>query len=205
MKNVLTVLYIIFLLSACVQRDKRIPAHDFQLVLREMFLTDVILEREGQWRDLADSSIVYIPILEKHGYTVEQFLATMDYYAGRPSRYKSLLTRLRNSMDAERIDYNERMAVVNERKALAERFNRWLRDTVPSRHDFVVKQSLLRILAPDSSQIMPWRADTDSLYVESPLRVRPVIDTLICRDTIPMYLVPRREVRPRGMLNIQLD
>ncbi|HHV04665.1 MAG: DUF4296 domain-containing protein [Bacteroidales bacterium] len=205
MKIVLTVLCLISLLPACSHQGKRIPADDFQLVLRDMFMTDVILEQEAQWDHLADSTMVYIPILEKHGYTADQFLATLDYYIGRPSRYKSLLTRLRNSMNAERTEYNERMARIKEKKVLVERFNHWLHDTVPSRHDFVLKQSLQRILAPDSSLIHPWRADTDSLYKERPLRVLPVIDTLTYRDTIPIYLVPPHKIKLRNMLNIQLD
>ncbi|MDD4919938.1 MAG: DUF4296 domain-containing protein [Bacteroidales bacterium] len=205
MRNALTLLYLIILLPACKNGIKRIPADDFQLVLRDMFMTDLILERDGTLNRLADSTLVYPPILEKSGYTSEQFLATMDYYSTRPSRFKSILVRLRKSLDQEREQFNEQLTYKEQQKALIERFKGWLSDTVPNRHDLVLKQSLRQILPYDPAREQVWRMDRDSLFKEKPLRVLPVIDTMSGRDSIPLYLDRPKPFKPRGLINIKLD
>jgi hypothetical protein len=170
-----------------------------------MFLTDLILERDGTLGRLADSTLVYPPILEKHGYTTEQFLATLDHYASRPARFKSLLTQLRRNINAERSAYNEQLSYIARQKELVEHFNAWLKDSVPGIHDVIFKQSLLRILPPDSSQIQPWRMDRDSLFKDPALRLLPVIDTLTCRDSVPLYLTRPKTIIPRIRVSINLD
>ncbi|HPJ82584.1 MAG: DUF4296 domain-containing protein [Bacteroidales bacterium] len=205
MRNALTVLCIILLLPACKNGIKRIPADDFQLLLRDMFMTDLILERDGTLSRLADSTLVYPPIFEKSGYTSEQFLATMEYYSTRPSRFKSMLSKLRKSLNEERTLFNEQLTYKEEQKALVERFKGWLNDTVPGRHDLALKQSLRRILPYDPSREQAWRMDRDSLYKEKPLRILPVIDTLSGRDSIPFYLERPKPFKPRGVINIKLN
>jgi hypothetical protein len=196
---------IVFLTGCTGLSDRRIPKEDFQLVLKEMFLTDLILERDGTLGRLADSTLVYPPILEKHGYTTEQFLATLDHYASRPARFKSLLTQLRRNINAERSAYNEQLSYIARQKELVTRFNAWLKDSVPGIHDLVFKQSLLRILPPDSSQLQPWRMDRDSLYKDPALRLLPVIDTLSHKDSVPLYLSRPKNVIPRIRVSINLD
>ncbi|MFA5768542.1 MAG: DUF4296 domain-containing protein [Bacteroidales bacterium] len=206
MRIALTVVCTIFFLTGCTGPSaRRIPKEDFQLVLREMFLTDLILERDGTLGRLADSTLVYPPILEKYGYTTEQFLATLDHYASRPARFKSLLTQLRRNINAERLAYNEQLSYNARQKELVARFNSWLKDSVPGIHDMVFKQSLLRILPPDSSQVQPWRMDRDSLYKDPALRLLPVIDTLSYRDSIPVFLARPKTVIPRIKVSINLD
>ncbi len=82
-----------------------------------MFLTDLILEQDGTLGRLADSTLVYPPILKR--ITTEQFLATLDYYASRPARFKSLLTQLRGNINAERSAYNEKLFCIARQKELA--------------------------------------------------------------------------------------
>ena len=205
MRNALIVLCLIFWLPACNNGARRIPAEDFQLILRDMFMTDLILERDGSLKSLADSTLVYPPVFEKSGYTTEQFMVTMDYYSSRPTRFKSILTRLRKSLDQERTQYNELLTYKEEQKALVERFKNWLSDTIPGRHDQVLKQSLRRILPYDPSRDQTWRMDQDSIYKEKPLRILPVIDTMSGRDSIPLYLERPKQFKPRGMITIKLD
>ncbi|MDD5714698.1 MAG: DUF4296 domain-containing protein [Bacteroidales bacterium] len=202
MKRVLTVFFLLVVFCSCVKAGKRISSDDFRVVLREMFLADLILERDGTLSRLADSTLVYPPILEKYGYTTEQFLATMEYYAGRPARFKSLLTRVRRTLNEERTEYNQRLTWLNEQKALVERFNNWLNDTVSGRHDFVAKQSLKRILPADPSDKQTWRMDRDSSYAVPSGKLLAVIDTLQVRDSVPLYLSAPRSFRPR--INISL-
>ncbi len=148
--------------TSCHVTTKRIPADRFQEVLRELFLTDLMLERDGNLSRMADSLLVYPPILEKHGYTAEQFLATLDYYTRRPARFKSLLARLRKSLNQERTAYNKKREHLNRQRGLSERFNRWLEDTLTDRRVAVQKRALRQLLAS---------ADTTTRHHPIPLKL----------------------------------
>jgi len=192
-------------LASCQGTTKRIPGDRFQEVLRDLFITDLILERDGTLTDMADSLLVYPPIFEKHGYTSEQFLATMDYYTRRPARFKSLLSRLRKSLIEERTAYNKQFEYINRQKVYAERFNRWLQDSLTDRRTEVQKRALLRLLATTGtagatgtsafSHFGPWQLEPDDLLTTGPMgdkaafrRVLPVLPELPDPEGIPMYL-----------------
>lgn len=138
---------LIALAASCHSRIKRIPGDDFQLILRDLFITDLLLERDGDLHRMADSLLVYPPILEKHGYTTESFLYTVDYYTRRPTRFKSLLIRLRKQLNEERIAYNKRREHLDKQKAFADRFNNRLKDSLTDRRNLVQKQYLTHILS----------------------------------------------------------
>ena len=138
---------LIGLAVSCQSQIKRIPGDDFQLILRDLFITDLLLERDGDLYRMADSLLVYPPILEKHGYTRESFLYTVDYYTRRPTRFKSLLIRLRKQLNEERTAYNKRQEYLDKQKAFVDRFNNWLKDSLTDRRNLVQKQYLTQILS----------------------------------------------------------
>ncbi len=137
---------LIGLAVSCQSRIKRIPGDDFQLILRDLFITDVLLERDGDLHRMTDSLLVYPPILEKHGYTRESFLYTVDYYTRRPTRFKSLLIRLRKQLNEERTAYNKRQQHLDKQKAFVDRFNNRLKDSLTDRRNLVQKQYLTQLL-----------------------------------------------------------
>lgn len=186
-------LFSLLLFTSCSK--ERIPKEDFKKVLKDIFLTDLIIQREGQLSQMADSALVYKPVLDKHGYTTGQFLATLDYYVGRPDRLKSLLRQLRESVNEERTAFNAYVSELQASKELSKRFHSWLHDN-SNRYDFVPREALKQILSPDLSAIPVWRMDRDSLYKAPRLRILPVLDTCSVKDSVPVYLLRSKQVMP---------
>ncbi|MFY9115967.1 MAG: DUF4296 domain-containing protein [Bacteroidales bacterium] len=170
---------------SCHIKVKKIPGDDFQWILRDLFMTDLILERDGELSRMADSLLVYPPVLEKHGYTQQEFLVTVDYYTRRPSRFKSLLSRLRTSLNEERKAYTKKQEYLNKQQTYIDSYNNWLKDTLTDRRSMVQKQCLTKLLSIT-------KKDTFSLlepdYQAPYLRVLPVWEEPRGPGDIPPFL-----------------
>lgn len=52
-----------------------------------MILADQRINHDYSARQMADTSLVYAPILKKHGYSVEDYQKSVEYYIKNPDRY----------------------------------------------------------------------------------------------------------------------
>jgi hypothetical protein len=78
---VLVSAFVVLLLAGCNEKDgKVIPRGTLAEIYAEMLVTDQwILDTPGV-RMIADTSLVYAPILEKYGYSTEDYIYTVDIY-----------------------------------------------------------------------------------------------------------------------------
>ena len=108
------------LLSSCSGRDERtvIPRRQLAKIYAEMLVTDQWITTTPGMRMIADTSLVYMPILEKYGYDLDDYLKSVDVYMDDPERFARIL---RNSgeiigkqlKDAEvRLEEHKRLAAL---------------------------------------------------------------------------------------------
>ena len=92
------------ILSSCVKDDAEvIPRAKMAKIYAEMFETDQwILATQGI-RLMADTSLVYEPILNKYGYDVNDYMKTVDSYMDDPERFAKVLRNSGEILD-ERIE-----------------------------------------------------------------------------------------------------
>lgn len=105
------VLLSVLLLTAvvgCSRGPKIIPEKEFGALYADLLLTDQWINNHLIERRKADTTLVYASVLEKHGYSNEQVVASMKYYLQDPVRYKramevavSRIERRYNELDAE--------------------------------------------------------------------------------------------------------
>ena len=106
------------LLTSCVKDDVEvIPRAKMAKIYAEMFETDQwILVTQGI-RLVADTSLVYEPILNKYGYDVYDYLATVDSYMDDPERYAKVLRNtgkiLEERMEGVRKAIQHQAAIAN--------------------------------------------------------------------------------------------
>lgn len=91
-RYIFPVLAVAVLLSSCSGgKDKVISRRDLAEIYAEMLLTDQwILSHPGN-RQIADTSLVYEPILNKYGYTTEDYVRTVDKYMDDPERFSRVV------------------------------------------------------------------------------------------------------------------
>lgn len=80
------------LLTACKKDEARvIPRGKLSQIYAEMLLTDQWITMTPGMRMIADTSLVYEPILEKYGYTSADYRKTVEAYMDDPERYSRIL------------------------------------------------------------------------------------------------------------------
>jgi hypothetical protein len=76
-------------LVSCGQRV--ISRGDLAEIYAEMLLTDQWISSNPRVRHIADTSLVYAPILDKYGYTKEEYVRSIDKYMDDPERFSRIL------------------------------------------------------------------------------------------------------------------
>ena len=73
------------------KKEKVIPKSELAEIYAEMFVLDQWLEDNRSLRRDTDTSLVYAPVLEKYGYTYDDYLASVSFYMKDPTRYSRIL------------------------------------------------------------------------------------------------------------------
>ena len=87
------------LLSSCSSAP--IPQKQMMNLYYEMFTTDQLITESPDLRAQADSLSVYGGILERHGYTVEDYLAAVDYYLSKPESFARMMKKVQSRVNRE--------------------------------------------------------------------------------------------------------
>lgn len=118
MKRTLYILLIsVVFVVACTPNDI-IPRGKMADIYYDFYMADRYLESMSQLK-LGDSVQIYIPIIEKHGYTFDEYKATVDYYLHKPEELTKIF-KLTEVKVKQRRDYLEN--IISQTK---EKNKRW--------------------------------------------------------------------------------
>ena len=83
---------LVILVPSCGRDGARvIPRGRMAKIYAEMFVTDQWILSTPKLRTIADTSLVYEPILEKYGYTSEDYQYSVGHYMNDPERFSRIL------------------------------------------------------------------------------------------------------------------
>lgn len=89
---VLVSAFAVLLLAGCNEKDgKVIPRGTLAEIYAEMLVVDQWIANDLSLKRQADTSFVYAPILEKYGYTPDDYRKSVDHYMHDPERYSRIL------------------------------------------------------------------------------------------------------------------
>ena len=80
-------------LASCGKKERVIPKEKMAEIYAEMYVLDQWLDDNRSLRREADTSLVYAPVLEKYGYTYDDYLTSVNVYMKDPTRYSRILRR----------------------------------------------------------------------------------------------------------------
>ena len=80
-------------LASCGKKERVIPKEKMAEIYAEMYVLDQWLDDNRALRREADTSLVYAPVLDKYGYTYDDYLNSVDVYMKDPTRYSRILRR----------------------------------------------------------------------------------------------------------------
>ncbi len=114
-----------------------IPRSVLAKIYAEMLVTDQWIAYEPSVKHVADTSLVYEPILEKYGYTSEDYRKSVEHYLDDPDRFSRIFRSASEILDAR----------IRELKELLE-----IRDKMMIKHDFGIS---VGHVVPDIGNIPP--------------------------------------------------
>ena len=103
------------LLSSCSGNDetKVIPRRQLAKIYAEMLVTDQWITSTPGVRLVADTSLVYLPILERYGYDLDDYLMSVDVYMDDPERFSRILRNSAEIIGRQIEDAEERLEEFN--------------------------------------------------------------------------------------------
>jgi hypothetical protein len=175
----------VMLASSCTKQDKArvIPRSKMSRIYAEMMVMDQWIQNKPGLRMIADTSLVYEPILEKYGYDSEDYQYTVEYYMADPERFSRILRSTVSILDKE-LKNLRKMQVEIERQEKIQREIAKFEITMFQFYNEFVTHDGLRNLS-DSIDVV-W----DTTYNAHRIRRVPRTDTIyhgprmIVRDTV---------------------
>ena len=107
----------LFLTSCGKDGGEVIPRKDMAEIYAEMLMTDQWILTTPKIRQIADTSLVYEPILERYGYDAADYRKSVDLYMDDPERFSKILRESSDILGA-------RLAELQARKAELERLEK---------------------------------------------------------------------------------
>lgn len=94
-------------LASCGKKERVIPKEKMAEIYAEMYVLDQWLDDNRSLRREADTSLVYAPVLDKYGYTYDDYLNSVDVYMKDPTRYSRILRRTSEILGSRLIELKD--------------------------------------------------------------------------------------------------
>ncbi len=109
----------VILLASCGRDEAEvIPRDDLARIYAEMLLTDQWILNTPNVRLIADTSLVYDPILESYGYDADDYRKSVDRYMDDPERFAKILRTSGEILEGRLKDLELRKAELERLKIL---------------------------------------------------------------------------------------
>ena len=116
-RQIFRLLLALALLSGCARGPRLIPEKTMTRLYMEFSLTDEWIVQHGEHRRSADTARVYEPILNRYGYTTDDYLHSVRHYMADPDRFSKQIREAVEQLEAEKQRLTELRAYRQEREA----------------------------------------------------------------------------------------
>lgn len=129
--KILCFLLAVSLVQGC-REEGIIGEKDMALLISEMYLADQFLEVNPSLKLQADSMLVYPVIMEKHGFTVEMYEKSMNYYMQEGESYNNILKDAKDLLTARQKTLKRLIKETQDKQAMSELHVWWAIDSARS-------------------------------------------------------------------------
>lgn len=119
MQHMSAVIMALTVFASCGKKDEAeiIPRSQLAKIYAEMLVTDQWIMDTPGVRSIADTSLVYSPILEKYGYDADDYVRTVDKYMDDPERFSRIFRSTGEILDRQLARLKKKQKEEQERKA----------------------------------------------------------------------------------------
>ena len=160
-------------LSACGPR--RIPKGEMEDIFYQMFLQDQKIKQDRSLKQMADTSLVYEPILESKGYDTDDYLYSLHEYLAEPEKMEKIMGNVAERIEKELKGVKKEVELEKWRDKMLSIYRKQIDTT---------KYPRLRVRPVDTLKV---RFDGDSAYMHKEidsLKLIPRDSLIFLRDTL---------------------
>lgn len=119
LQHMSAVIMALVIFVSCGKKDEAeiIPRNQLAKIYAEMLVTDQWIMDTPGVRSIADTSLVYSPILEKYGYDADDYVRTVDKYMDDPERFSRIFRSTGEILDRQLARLKKKQKEEQERKA----------------------------------------------------------------------------------------
>ena len=193
----LILLLVLLAVSCDGKKDKIIPRGKLAEIYAEMLLVDQWITSNPGNRQVADTSLVYEPILEEYGYTSADYRKSVEAYMDDPERFSRILRTTVSIMDKKLKALEERKKQLDHEaalKKLRESMKIEVKLDLDELNPYLFKENYVHYydslaVEPDSMAVYRFRNIDrgDTIYKDLRMIIRDTLaakDTLAIKDTI---------------------
>ena len=116
--------------ASCSSRNEAevIPRGKMADIYLEMFMTDQWISSTPGMRTIADTSLVYEPILQKYGYDKLDYMHSVEYYMNDPERFARILRTTVERLDKKIAHLQQLQKIQESADEAARRLERFIMD-----------------------------------------------------------------------------
>ncbi len=186
-----------------------ISSDDLPEVLADLYMTDRFVLNSPQAMLKADSSMVYEPVLNKYGYTTDEFIHTMDYYLPRPNKLKSFFLKAKEILAKREMEVSQRILAQSQGDSLLAGITYYVEKADSLKEMDSYERSVRWMLAPE--KLPYWRIylhDSLALRYEIPQQLQWWSNNMItkrksllkyAKNSSPISLPIEQSTDPEGL------
>lgn len=92
-RHIVLMLFALAIVVGCGRKARLIPKGKLVDIYADMYMADQWMLLHPEMMRQADSFLVYAPIIEKYGYTLEDYRYSVDHYLLDPERFAKIITK----------------------------------------------------------------------------------------------------------------
>lgn len=204
---------LVFLASCGKDEGEVIPRKELARIYAEMLMTDQWIMMTPNVRLIADTSLVYAPIMERYGYDREDYAKSIDHYMDDPERFSKILRETGEILEARLKDLELRKEELERLEKLRKAAEKYRPDT--KWDELYPERPVRNHIGPSDSLSVEWDSlgrayrlyfveRTDTVY-EGVAMILPAVDTaavseadtliVAVADTLAVPMVLSKEKR----------
>lgn len=176
---------VVFFASCGKDEGEVIPRKDLAKIYAEMLMTDQWIMMTPNVRLIADTSLVYAPIMERYGYDREDYARSVDHYMNDPERFSKILRETGEILEARLKDLELRKEELERLEKLREAAEKYRPDT--KWDELYPERPVRNHIGPSDSLSVEWDSlgrayrlsfveRTDTVY-DGVAMILPAVDT----------------------------
>lgn len=178
-RNIIFIVTAIFLMTSC-NNDAVIPRDTMSDIYYDIYIADQLFTQSSEYKDLNDSTNLYVAIINKYGFTEEDYQKSLDFYMIRPDKFEKIFIKTKKKLEKRKVELERQLAAeekVVQHWGFLDSLEMFTSDTVQRNNMYYS----LRILMFEPDTCVPNSPEFDSVFAERPQNPFMIFP----KDTVP--------------------